>query len=82
MRAIRRDERDDPSGKKRPADGEVMRDMMRTIDGEDLRSYRDRALLAIGMAGGVPSLRAGGDDRRQGVGRHAQIADPSTDVED
>lgn len=51
MRAIRRDKRDDPSGKKRPADGDVMRDMLRTIDGEDLRSYRDRALLAIGMAG-------------------------------
>jgi len=51
MRAIRRDKRDDPSGKKRPADGDVLRDMLRTIDGEDLRSYRDRALLAIGMAG-------------------------------
>jgi integrase len=51
MRAIRRDKRDDPPGKKRPADGDVLRDMLRTIDGEDLRSYRDRALLAIGMAG-------------------------------
>ena len=51
MRAIRRDKRDDPLGKKRPADGDVLRDMLRTIDGEDLRSYRDRALLAIGMAG-------------------------------
>jgi integrase len=51
MRAIRRDKRDDPPGKKRPADGDVLRDMLRTIDGEDLRSYRDRAMLAIGMAG-------------------------------
>jgi len=51
MRAIRREKRDDPSGKKRPADGDVLRDMLRTIAGEDLRSYRDRALLAIGMAG-------------------------------
>lgn len=52
MRAIRRDKRDDLPGKKRPADGDVLRDMLRTVDGEDLRSYRDRALLAIGMAGG------------------------------
>jgi integrase len=51
MRAIRRDKRDDLSAKKRPADGDVLRDMLRTIDGEDLRAYRDRALLAIGMAG-------------------------------
>lgn len=51
MRAIRRDKRDDPPAKKRPADGDVLRDMLRTITGEDLRSYRDRALLAIGMAG-------------------------------
>lgn len=51
MRAIRRDKRDDPPVKKRPADGDVLRDMLRTIDGENLRAYRDRALLAIGMAG-------------------------------
>lgn len=51
MRAIRRDKRDDPSARKRPADGDVLRDMLRTITGEDLRAYRDRALLAIGMAG-------------------------------
>ena len=51
MRAIRRDKRGDPLGKKRPADGDVLRDMLRMIDGEDLRAYRDRALLAIGMAG-------------------------------
>jgi integrase len=51
MRAIRRDKRDDPSARKRPADGDVLRDMLRTITGDDLRAYRDRALLAIGMAG-------------------------------
>lgn len=51
MRAIRRVKRDDPPAKKRPADGDVLRDMLRTFDGDDLRSYRDRALLAIGMAG-------------------------------
>ncbi|WP_230771542.1 site-specific integrase [Sphingomonas sp. Leaf4] len=51
MRAIRRDKRDDPSSRKRPADGDVLRDMLRTIAGDDLRAYRNRALLAIGMAG-------------------------------
>jgi len=51
MRAIRHDKRGDPSTKKRPADGNVLRDMLRTIEREDLRSYRDRALLAVGMAG-------------------------------
>ena len=51
MRAIRRDKRDDPSARKRPADGDVLRDMLRTITGDDLRAYRNRALLAIGMAG-------------------------------
>ena len=51
MRAIRKDKRDDLPGKKRAADGDVLRDMLRSIAGEDLRAYRDRALLAIGMAG-------------------------------
>lgn len=51
MRAIRKDKRDDLPGKKRAADGDVLRDMLRSIVGEDLRAYRDRALLAIGMAG-------------------------------
>ncbi len=53
MRAIRRDKRADPPAKKRAADGDVLRDMLRSIDGEDLRAYRDRALLAIGMAGAL-----------------------------
>lgn len=51
MRAIRRDKRDDGSARKRPADGDVLRDMLRSIEGEDLRAYRDRAVLAIGMGG-------------------------------
>ena len=51
MRAIRREKRDDLPDKKRSADGDVMRDMLRSITGDDLRAYRDRALLAIGMAG-------------------------------
>ena len=51
MRAIRREKRDDLPDKKRAADGDVMRDMLKSITGNDLRAYRDRALLAIGMAG-------------------------------
>ena len=51
MRAIRKDKKDDPAGKKRAADGDVLRDMLRGISGDDLRAYRNRALLAIGMAG-------------------------------
>ena len=51
MRAIRKDKKDDEPAKKRAADGDVLRDMLRAIGGEDLRAYRDRALLAIGMAG-------------------------------
>ena len=51
MRGIRRDQRGAPSGKKRAADGDVLRDMLRAIEGDDLRSARDRALLAIGMGG-------------------------------
>ena len=37
--------------KKHAADADVLRDMLRAIPGEDLRSVRDRALLAFGMAG-------------------------------
>ncbi len=51
MRAIRREKRDEVVAKKRPADGDVLRDMLRTIAGDDLRAHRDRALLALGMAG-------------------------------
>ena len=51
MRAIRREKRSEGSAQKRPADGDVLRDMLRNIAGGDLRALRDRALLAVGMAG-------------------------------
>ena len=51
MRAIRRDKRDDLPARKRAADGDVLRDMLRGITADDLRGYRDRALLSLGMAG-------------------------------
>jgi len=51
MRGIRKDKKGEQPGKKRAADGDVLRDMLRSVVGEDLRAYRDRALLAIGMAG-------------------------------
>ena len=35
---------------KRPADAAALRNMLAAIKGEDLRSLRDRAILAIGMA--------------------------------
>jgi len=37
--------------RKQAADADVLRDMLRAIPGEDLRSVRDRAVLAVGMAG-------------------------------
>ncbi len=37
--------------KKHAADADVLRDILRAIPGDDLRSVRDRALLAFGMAG-------------------------------
>lgn len=36
--------------RKKPADAEALRAMLRTIEGNDLRALRDRAVLAIGMA--------------------------------
>lgn len=36
--------------RKRAADGDLLRDMLRAIEGESPRAVRDRALLAIGMA--------------------------------
>lgn len=51
MRGIRKEKRSDPSGKKRATDGDVLRDMLRGIEGDSIRSVRDRALLAIGMGG-------------------------------
>jgi site-specific recombinase XerD len=51
VRGIRRSKRADVSQRKRPADGDVLRDAMRAIEGDSLRSIRDRALLAVGMGG-------------------------------
>ena len=48
MRAIRREKRDDLPDKKRAADGDVMRDMLRSITGDDLRAYRDREPWQLG----------------------------------
>lgn len=39
--------------RKAAADADHLRDMLRAISGADLRSLRDRALLAIGMAGAL-----------------------------
>ncbi|WP_242187103.1 site-specific integrase [Sphingomonas sp. CARO-RG-8B-R24-01] len=38
-------------GKKRAADADMLRDMLHGIEGDSPRAVRDRALLAIGMAG-------------------------------
>jgi integrase len=51
LRGIRRDKRTQRPTKKHAADGDILRDMLRGIVGEDIRSSRDRALLAIGMGG-------------------------------
>lgn len=51
MRGIRNTKRGDRPAKKRPADGDVLRDMVRTITGVSLQDYRDRALLSLGMMG-------------------------------
>ncbi|WP_374144731.1 tyrosine-type recombinase/integrase [Sphingomonas sp.] len=51
MRTIRKDGADRPVAKKRAADGDILRDMLRSIEGDTLRAVRDRALLAIGMSG-------------------------------
>jgi len=37
--------------RKQAANADVLRDMLRAIEGSDLRSVRDRAVLAVGMAG-------------------------------
>ena len=51
MRGIRNTKRGERPAKKRPADSDVLRDMVRTITGTSLQDYRDRALLSIGMMG-------------------------------
>ncbi len=40
-----------PPACKHAANADVLRDMLRAITGDDIRSVRDRALLAFGMAG-------------------------------
>lgn len=51
MRGIRNTKRGERPAKKRPADGDVLRDMVRAISGTSLQDYRDRALLSLGMMG-------------------------------
>lgn len=51
MRGVRADKRDQPIAKKRAADGDILRDMLRAIEGDSIRAVRDRALLAVGMGG-------------------------------
>lgn len=51
VRGIRKEKRGDPVAKKRAADGDVLRDMVRAITGTGLVDLRDRALLSIGMMG-------------------------------
>ena len=50
MAGIRRSHGIAPA-RKHAADADVLRDLLQTITGDDLRSVRDRALLAFGMAG-------------------------------
>ena len=40
-----------PPARKHAADADVLRDILRAIEGDDIRSVRDRVLLAFGMAG-------------------------------
>nr|WP_256476214.1 site-specific integrase [Siccirubricoccus soli] len=49
MAGIRRS-RATPPTKKAAADADILRDVLRAIQGDDLRSVRDRALIAFGMA--------------------------------
>jgi integrase len=51
LRGVRADKRDRPVAKKRAADGDILRDMLRAIEGDGIRAVRDRALLAVGMGG-------------------------------
>lgn len=80
MRGIRRDKRAEPSAKKRAADGDILRDMLRAITGDSLRDVRDRALLAIGMGGPFRRSELVAIDlahvaqRRQGLEIHVPFA--------
>ena len=51
MRGIRNAKRTDKPGNKRPADADVLRDIIRGITGDTMLDLRDRALLTMGMMG-------------------------------
>lgn len=51
MRGIRNAKRSDKPGNKRPADADVLRDILRGITGDTMLDLRDRALLTMGMMG-------------------------------
>ncbi len=51
MRGIRRAKRTDKPGNKKPADADVLRDIIRGITGDTMLDLRDRALLTMGMMG-------------------------------
>ena len=51
MRGIRNAKRADKPGNKRPADADVLRDIIRGITGDTMLDLRDRALLTMGMMG-------------------------------
>ena len=74
MRAIRRERRNDLPARKRAADGDVLRDMLRSIEGESLRAYRDRALPQHRHGGRVPPLRTGRDHYQPRVRRCTRAA--------
>lgn len=85
MRGIRRDQRGMPSARKRAADGDVLRDMLRAIEGDSIRSVRDRALLAIGMGGALRRSELVAIDvahlTRRPVGLEIRIPSSKTDQE-
>jgi len=51
MRGIRNAKRANKPGSKRPADADVLRDIIRGITGDTMLDLRDRALLTMGMMG-------------------------------
>jgi integrase len=53
MAAIRRDRSARPQTRKRAASADVLGAMLAAIPGDEVRSLRDRAILAIGMAGAL-----------------------------
>lgn len=85
LRGIRKSGRTRAVDKKRPADGDVLRDLLRTIEGESLRAIRDRALLGIGMAGAFRRSEIVGIDighvREVALGLEIRIPYAKTDQE-